>query len=54
MPRMRRFTVAGIFEAHRDQPQRTGTADIRQETLIAALLNAGARREARHGFHRRR
>ncbi|MFB1490060.1 MULTISPECIES: SUMF1/EgtB/PvdO family nonheme iron enzyme [unclassified Thiocapsa] len=33
------------FEAHRDQPQLTGTADIRQETLIAALLNAGNRRE---------
>jgi formylglycine-generating enzyme required for sulfatase activity len=33
------------FEAHRDQPQLTGTADIRQETLIAALLNASARRD---------
>ena len=33
------------FEAHRDQPQLTGTADIRQETLIAALLKASARRD---------
>ena len=30
------------FEAHRDQPQLTGTADIRQESLIAALLAASA------------
>ena len=35
------------FEAHRDQPQLTGTADIRQETLIAALLNAGLNASAR-------
>jgi len=33
------------FEAHRDQPQLTGTADIRQETLICALLAAGTRHE---------
>lgn len=33
------------FEAHRDQPQLTGTADIRQETLIAALLKASTRRD---------
>ncbi len=33
------------FEAHRDQPQLTGTADIRQERLILALLNASARRD---------
>ena len=33
------------FEAHRDQPQLTGTADIRQETLIRALLDASARRD---------
>jgi len=33
------------FEAHRDQPKLTGTADIRQETLIDALLNASARRD---------
>jgi formylglycine-generating enzyme required for sulfatase activity len=33
------------FEAHRDQPQLVGTADIRQETLIAALLQAGNRRD---------
>ena len=33
------------FEAHRDQPHLTGTADIRQETLIAALLQASASRE---------
>lgn len=32
------------FEAHRDQPQLTGTADIRQDDLIAALLGASARR----------
>jgi predicted NACHT family NTPase len=32
------------YEAHRDQPELTGTADIRQETLIAALLDAGTRR----------
>ena len=31
------------FEAHRDQPKLTGTADIRQETLIAALLAATTR-----------
>jgi len=31
------------FEAHRDQPQLSGTADIRQETLIATLLNSSAR-----------
>ncbi len=33
------------FEAHRDQPQLTGTAEIRQETLIAALLKASTRRD---------
>jgi len=33
------------FAAHRDQPQLTGAADIRQETLIAALLRASASRE---------
>jgi hypothetical protein len=33
------------FEAHRDQPQLSGTADIRQETLIRALLDASARRD---------
>ena len=32
------------FEAHRDQPQLTGTADIRQGNLIAALLNASGSR----------
>ena len=32
------------FEAHRDQPQLTGTADIRQGELIGALLNASASR----------
>ena len=32
------------FEAHRDQTQLTGTADIRQERLIEALLNASANR----------
>jgi len=33
------------FEAHRDQPALTGTADIRQADLIAALLNASRHRE---------
>ncbi len=33
------------FEAHRDQPRLAGTADIRQETLIAALLRASASRD---------
>ena len=32
------------FEAHRDQPQLIGTADIRQKDLIDALLNASASR----------
>jgi formylglycine-generating enzyme required for sulfatase activity len=32
------------FEAHRDQPELTGTADIRESELIAALLNASATR----------
>lgn len=32
------------FEAHRDQPQLTGTADIEQSRLIDALLNASANR----------
>jgi len=32
------------FEAHRDQPQLTGTADIRQADLVNALLNASANR----------
>lgn len=32
------------FDAHRDQPQLTGTADIRQSELIAALLEASASR----------
>ncbi|WP_295414068.1 SUMF1/EgtB/PvdO family nonheme iron enzyme [uncultured Thiodictyon sp.] len=32
------------FAAHRDQPELTGTADIRQETLICALLAAGTPR----------
>ena len=31
------------FEAHRDQPQRTGTADIPQSLLIDALLRASNR-----------
>lgn len=30
------------FEAHRDQPMLAGTADIRQQELIAALLEASA------------
>ncbi|MEA3274248.1 MAG: SUMF1/EgtB/PvdO family nonheme iron enzyme, partial [Pseudomonadota bacterium] len=30
------------FEAHHDQPQLTGTADIQQEKLVSALLNASA------------
>jgi len=33
------------YEAHRDQTQQVGTADIRQSDLICALLNASARRE---------
>jgi predicted NACHT family NTPase len=33
------------FEAHRDQVQLTGTADIAQEKVIAALLEASANRE---------
>jgi formylglycine-generating enzyme required for sulfatase activity len=33
------------FEAHRDQAQLTGTADIAQEKVIAALLEASANRE---------
>ena len=32
------------FEVHRDQPQRTGTADIPQALLIDALLRASSRR----------
>jgi formylglycine-generating enzyme required for sulfatase activity len=32
------------FEAHRDQPQLTGTADIAQRTLTDALLDASANR----------
>ena len=32
------------FEAHRDQPHLTGTADIRQSALVAALLDASANR----------
>lgn len=32
------------FDAHRDQPQLTGTADIAQATLIDALLAASAKR----------
>jgi predicted NACHT family NTPase len=32
------------FEAHRDQPQLTGTADIRQGELIGTLLNASTSR----------
>lgn len=31
------------FEAHRDQPQLVGTADIRQDALINALLKASSR-----------
>ncbi|MDS4042440.1 MAG: SUMF1/EgtB/PvdO family nonheme iron enzyme [Candidatus Competibacter sp.] len=32
------------FEAHRDQPHLTGTADIRQSALLDALLDASANR----------
>jgi formylglycine-generating enzyme required for sulfatase activity len=32
------------FEAHRDQPELVGTADIRQERLVAALLAAAPQR----------
>ena len=35
------------FDAHRDQPQLTGTADIRQSELIAALLEASAKSRRR-------
>jgi formylglycine-generating enzyme required for sulfatase activity len=33
------------FEAHRDQPHLTGTADIRQGKLVSALLKASASRK---------
>ena len=32
------------FEAHRDQEELTGTSDIRQDKLVAALLNASTNR----------